>query len=200
MPARGQTTRQQILDRALSAASTRGLTGLTIGHLARAVGMSKSGLFAHFNSKQQLQLDVLHEAVDRFIDAVVVPAIQKPRGEPRIRELFKRWLHWNEAPYLPGGCPLVAASIELDDQEGPVRDFLVSSQRDWLSTLARAAGIALEERHFQPALDPQQFAFELHALMLGYHFQHRLLRQDQARQRVQRAFDRLLEQARGPIP
>jgi AcrR family transcriptional regulator len=197
MASKGRDTRRQILDRALAAASTDGLAGLTIGNLAKMVGMSKSGLFAHFRSKDQLQIDVLREAAERFRADVVLPAIRQPRGEPRVRELFKRWLRWVKAPYLPGGCPFVAASMELDDQESPAREFLVRSQRDWLATLARAATIAIEEGHFHAEIDPEQFAFELHALMLGYHFQARLLRNRSAARRVEQAVERLIAQAQG---
>lgn len=193
---RGQKTRKQILGRALSAVSIDGLDGLTIGNLATAVGMSKSGLFAHFRSKEQLQLEVLREATDRFVSTVITPAIQQPRGVPRVVELFERWLDWVEAPYLPGGCPFVAAAVELDDHSGPVRDFLEQSQQEWLATLARAARVAVEERHFHRSLDPDQFAFELHSLMLGYHFHARLLRRRGARERVEVSFAHLVERSR----
>jgi AcrR family transcriptional regulator len=168
--------------------------GLTIGDLARAVGMSKSGLFAHFQSKEQLQIDVLREASERFIDDVVRPAIKLARGEPRVVALFQRWLQWVKD--LPGGCPFVAAAGELDDREGAVRDFLVRSQQDWISTLTRAAKIAVDEQHFGDRISPRQFAFELHSLMLGYHFHHRLLRDNSAASAVEQAFARLLDEAR----
>ena len=196
MVSKGAGTRQQILGEALAAASTHGLAGLTIGSLAKTVGMSKSGLFAHFRSKEQLQLEVLEEASFRFLQDVIKPAIRKPRGEPRLRELFRCWLQWAEAPYLPGGCPFVAAAVELDDQEGSAREFLVRSQNDWIASLSRAAQIAVEEHHFKKTVAPQQFAFEFHALMLGFHFHHRLLRQRGARELVQAAFERLLNQAK----
>ena len=196
MVSKGAATRKQILGEALAVASTFGLAGLTIGTLAKSVGMSKSGLFAHFRSKEQLQLEVLREAGLRFRDDVIKPAIGKARGEPRVRELFVRWLRWAEAPFLPGGCPFVAAAVELDDREGPARDFLVRSQADWLSSLSRTATIAVEEGHFHADLDSNQFAFEFHSLMLGFHFHHRLMRQRGARQLVQASFERLLAQAK----
>ena len=196
MVSKGADTRQQILGEALAAASTHGLAGLTIGNLAKTVGMSKSGRFAHFRSKEQLQLEVLEEASSRFLHDVIKPSIQKPRGEPRLRELFRRWLQWAEAPYLPGGCPFVAAAVELDDQEGPAREFLVRSQSEWIAALKRAAQITIEEGHFKKDVAAEQFAFEFHSLMLGFHFHHRLLRQRGARKLVQAAFERLLDQAK----
>src|SRR5690242_942401 len=104
--------------------------------------MSKSGLFAHFASKEALQIAVLDDARDRFVTTVVSPALKEPRGEPRVRALFDRWLRWEQAAFQPGGCVFVAAAAELDDQEGPVRDRLVEIQRDWVDALETAARIA----------------------------------------------------------
>jgi AcrR family transcriptional regulator len=166
---KGEDTRGAILDRALALASTGGLEGLTIGNLAQAVGLSKSGLFAHFGSKEDLQLAVLRTAVDRFVAEVIAPALREPRGEPRVRALFERWLGWETATYLPGGCPFIAVSNELDDRPGPVRDYLVQSQRDWLDALANAARIAVAEGHFRADLDVDQFAYEVYSAILAFH-------------------------------
>lgn len=194
---KGEATKQAILDDALAQASVLGLDGLTIGSLAKRTGMSKSGLFAHFESKEGLQIQVLEEARDRFVTTVVSPALKHPRGEPRVRALFERWMEWERADYLPGGCPFIAAAAELDDQEGPVRDRLVSIQRDWVDTLRTAARIAAEEGHFRRELDVAQWAFELWGLVLSYHWYRRLLGSDDARARVVAGFEGLLARSRG---
>lgn len=194
--AKGNTTRGLILDRALAMASTLGLEGLSIGGVANEVGMSKSGLFAHFRSKGEMQTQVLETAVERFIGTVVAPALRQPRGEKRVRALFTHWLDWEESSHLPGGCPFIACAIELDDRPGPLRDFLVSAQRDWLDVLANAARIAVEEGDFRSDLDTQQFAYELYSIALSYHHFQRLLRDPQARERIDRAFEDLVQRSR----
>lgn len=193
---KGDETRRAILTDALAQASTHGLSGLTIGSLAKRSGMSKSGLFAHFASKEALQIQVLEEARDRFVTGVISPALKEPRGEPRVRALFTRWLTWEQADFQPGGCVFVASSVELDDQAGPVRDRLVEIQRDWVDALQTAARIAVEEKHFRRDLDTRDWAFELWGVMLAYHFYARLLRVPDAAKRAGAAFDRLLADAR----
>jgi len=192
---KGEQTREAILDRALSLASTGGLDNLSIGTLAREVGLSKSGLFAHFGSKEDLDLAVMKTAVDRFVTNVVTPALRQPRGEPRVKALFEHWLAWERATYLPGGCPFLAVASELDDRPGPVRDFVVQAQRDWLDALATAARIAVHEGHFRADLDVEQFAFEFNNLGLGFNFAHRLLDDAHARQRTKAAFESLVASA-----
>lgn len=194
---KGLRTRTAILDRALAEASTVGLEGLSIGRLARQMNLSKSGLFAHFGSKEELQLEVLATARDRFVEMVIAPALRLPRGEPRIRGLFENWLEWSRASFLPGGCPFIATANELDDVEGPLRDFLVDSQRDWLEALATAARIAVDEGHFSTGLNVEQFAYEFYSLILAYHHFHRLLEDPDTEERCRTAFDRLIERSRG---
>src|SRR5687768_1369182 len=160
----------------MAVASAEGLKGLSIGDLAKRVGMSKSGLFAHFTSKEELQLEVLRLAIERFVDNVVAPALRAPRGEPRLRSIFEHWLGWERAQFQPGGCIFMATANELDDRPGPLRDRLVASQRDWLQALATAARIAVEEGHFRRDLDAQQLAHDLYAVMLAFHHFSRLLR------------------------
>ncbi|MEC7523749.1 MAG: TetR/AcrR family transcriptional regulator [Myxococcota bacterium] len=193
---KGEETRAAILADALSQASVLGLDGLTIGGLATSLGMSKSGLYAHFGSKEDLQIQVLEEARARFVSEVMTPALRAPRGEPRVRAILDRWITWEKASYLPGGCPFVAAAAELDDQPGPVRDHLVSVQRDWMDALRTAARIAVEEGHFAPELDTRQWAFELWGLALSYHWFSRLLEQDDAEARLRAGFERLVGSAR----
>ena len=154
--AKGEATKEAILERALSMATRTGIEGLTMGTLAKEANLSKSGLFAHFQSKEQLQLDVLETAATRFIEMVIAPALREPRGEPRVRALFERWMEWEKAPFLPGGCPFIALANELDDRPGPVREKLVAYQRDWLQSLATAARIAVTEGHFRADLDTEQ--------------------------------------------
>jgi AcrR family transcriptional regulator len=192
---KGETTRAAILDDALSLASRIGLEGLSIGELAKRTEMSKSGLFAHFSSKENLQVEVLRVAAQRFAEMVVAPAIRKPRGAPRVRALFENWLRWSKADFSPGGCIFIAASTELDDRPGPTRDFLVGAQRDFMATMAKSAQIAVEEGHFRSDLDTEQFAYEMYSIYLSYHHFARLLRSPHAERRARRAFEALLERS-----
>ncbi|HEV8325140.1 MAG TPA: TetR/AcrR family transcriptional regulator [Myxococcota bacterium] len=193
---KGEETRQTIVDEAMRIASTMGLGGISIGELAASLGLSKSGLFAHFGSKETLQIDVIHAAAERFVQKVVVPALRAPRGEPRVRALFEGWLRWGLSNELPGGCIFVSAAAELDDRPGPVRDALVKTQRDWLDALAQAARLAVEEGHFRKGLDVEQFAFEEYALMLGGHHHSRLLKDARSIKRTRAAFETLLSTVR----
>jgi AcrR family transcriptional regulator len=195
---KGEETRQSILGHALRLASSVGLEGLTIGDLAGQLGLSKSGLFAHFRSKEKLQIAVLEAAAELFVSEVVQPAIRESRGAPRVRALFDRWLAWSQASGLPGGCLFVAAAAELDDRPGPVRDALVHLQRQWIGTLTRAAALAVEAKHFRQSLDPEQFAFEMYALMLGAHHFGRLLHDPNHKRRTHFAFAALLDRAQTP--
>lgn len=192
---KGTETRQAILAHAAGLASQVGLTGLTIGALAEDLHLSKSGLFAHFRSKEALQVQVLEHAAARFTEEVVRPALKKPRGAPRMRALFERWLAWEKAEALPGGCVFVAASSELDDRPGPVRDCLVAFQRGWLQLVARSFRYGVEARQFRADADPEQFAQDLYGVMLSYHLHARLLADPRAERRARQAFRRLLEEA-----
>jgi AcrR family transcriptional regulator len=188
---KGEETKRAIVDQALELASTVGLDKLTIGALAGATGMSKSGLFAHFRSKEQLQLQVLVQARRRFIEIVMDPALKKPRGEARLRSIFERTLkEWEQE--LPGGCIFHAVSAELDDQPGSARDYLVRTQRDLADTLKRAAEIAIEEGQFRKDLDLDQFVFELGSITAAHHHFGRLLGDPDAEQRARTMFEALL--------
>jgi AcrR family transcriptional regulator len=191
---KGAMTKAAIVDVAKDLASRVGLGGLTIGGLADEIEMSKSGLFAHFRSKETLQLEVLEASGAAFIETVFKPAIAKARGEPRVRALFEGLLAWDRDS--PGGCIFIAAASELDDQVGAPREMLVENQRGLLAALAKAARIAVEEGHFRADLDPEQFAFEMHLAVLGYHHASRLLRDPRAEKRARRAFEALLERTR----
>lgn len=193
--AKGEETRQAILVRAFEIAKIVGLSGLSIGRLAEDTGLSKSGLFAHFGSKEALEVAVVEEAARQFVQAVMAPALRQPRGEPRIRALFEHWVLWGQRP---GGCFFVAAIAELDDRSGPPRDALVQSCKDWLDTLATAARIAVTEGHFRTDLDPDQFAFEVYSVMLGFHTYQKFLHEPASLDRARAAFERLLATARAP--
>ena len=139
---KGDLTKSSILNHATDLASQVGLTGLSIGVLAKDLELSKSGLFAHFKSKEALQIQVLEHGAGISSMAVVRPALQQPRGEPRLRALFDGWLGWDQNGALPGGCVFVAAASELDDRPGPVRDRLVALQREWVDLLTYPSGRA----------------------------------------------------------
>lgn len=192
---KGERTKTAILDHATGLASQVGLTGLTIGVLADDLELSKSGLFAHFQSKEALQIDVLNHAARRFSEMVVRPALQEPRGAPRLRALFERWLQWENDIALPGGCVFVAATTELDDRPGPVRDRLVELQQEWIDTLRISFRKGVEARLFRADADAEQFAQDMYGIMLALHFHRRLMRDRAADVRARRAFDALLERA-----
>ncbi|HET7747338.1 MAG TPA: TetR/AcrR family transcriptional regulator [Vicinamibacteria bacterium] len=195
---KGEHTRQSILKHALALSSQVGLGGLTIGHLAEQLGLSKSGLFAHFRSKEALQIQVLQYAAEQFVQRVVRPALTAPRGEPRVRAIFERWSEWGMHRPLPGGCVFVAAASELDDQPGPVRDQLVRTQREWLDFLATASRMGVEKGEFRAEADADQFAHDLYGIMLAFHHAHRLLGDPAADTRARRAFEALISSARAP--
>lgn len=192
---KGDETRERILDRAFRMAARDGLEGLSIGGLAGELGMSKSGLFAHFGSKEDLQIEMMRAAAQRFEEFVWHPAVKAPRGEPRLRKLVERWLLWINEPSMPGGCLFVAAGVELDDREGRARDFLVGEQKKLCASLAKAAQMAVDEGHFRSNLDCDQFAFDVYSVVLGYNYQRRLMRDPKAESRARRALERLLELA-----
>lgn len=191
-PSKGEETRGAVLAHALALASEVGLAGVTIGTLAERAHMSKSGLFAHFESKEALQIAILDHATDRFVVDVIAPALKEKRGEPRVRALLTRWLAWSKADFMPGGCVFVASIAELDDRPGPVRDRLAASQRDWLEALTTAVRIGVEERHFAASTDPRQVAHEILTLAYGAHLVTRLLREPGGDRRLSTAIERLL--------
>ena len=193
---KGAATRDRIIERALRTASVEGLEGISLGRLASEVGMSKSGLFAHFDSKEALQLDVLAAAAEKFTQVVVHPAFEAPRGEPRVRALFEHWLQWERNESLPGGCVFMHAIAELDDRPGPARDALVDWQRQWLDALAKAVRIAINEGHFRAGVDAELFAFQEYGLVMAYYHARRLFNDPHAEDRVRLAFDALVTAAR----
>jgi len=180
---KGSETRASILDRAVDLASVEGLEGLTIGRLAAELRMSKSGLFAHFGSKQELQLATVEAAALRFRDKVIVPSLDAPEGAPRIRAMGNRYL--DQMGDYSGGCFWAATSAEYDDRPGPVRDAIASALDAWLAELEHQARVAGVER-------PERFAFELYALIMGVNSRYRLSGDGRVFEYAREALDRLL--------
>jgi AcrR family transcriptional regulator len=190
---KGERTRAAILDAGFRIVSKAGLEGLTIGTLADAMGMSKSGLFAHFGSREELLIAVLARGQAEFIELVVNPALAKPRGLPRLKALFTNWLDWTESANLPGGCPMIGGATEFDDKPGLVRDTLATGQRAWIDTLNRAIRQAIEQKQLAAHTDPEQISFELFGIALVVHHHRRLLGYQKARSRALGALDALIE-------
>ena len=194
---KGEKTRAQIVDQALRMAQTVGLEGLTFGELAAALDISKSGLFAHFESKEDLQLEVIQALVDRFIASIIQPAFTKARGEPRLRALFERYLPW-VGDHADGGrgCLLTQLQYEFQNKRGRVKDALAAAERSWFETLTKACDIAIKEKHFKSTIDPQQFAYELLGIFTFYQHAARFFGDPQAEARANAAFAALVERSR----
>ena len=193
---KGDRTRQSILDRAVDLASLEGLEGLTIGRLADELKMSKSGLFAHFGSKEELQLAAIEAASLRFIDVVVRPALKEPRGYPRLEALCRSWLSYVQHSVFPGGCFFAAASFEFDGRPGIVRDAVAAQMADWMEALERAIRMAKDEGHVDPKLDPAQLAFELNAFFFGANYSFNLQHDAKTFDRARKAIELRLESVR----
>jgi AcrR family transcriptional regulator len=191
---KGQQTRAAILDAALGLASHMGLEGLSIGALAEVTGMSKSGVFAHFGSREELQISVIREYHARFEEEVFFPAIREPRGLPRLRALFERWVR-RVSVEIDSGCIYISGAVEFDDRPGPVRDALASMVRTWHAALERAISGAIDEGHLKPDTDAGQMLFELHGLILALHHDARFLRHDGVLDRARRGFERIVRDA-----
>jgi AcrR family transcriptional regulator len=195
--AKGERTRKDIIDHALTLAREAGLEGVSLGVLANQAGLSKSGLFAHFKSKEALQLGVLDEAIERFSAIVLRPALQQPRGEPRVRSLFQHFLKWKSGE-TPSGCIFMALSYEYDDRPGPIRDRLVKLLRDWHETIGRVASSAVDHGDFRADLDTDLFAFEFQGIAMSHHHALRLLELSAADRLNCAAFESLLDRSRNP--
>jgi AcrR family transcriptional regulator len=188
-PAKGLATRELILEHAYERARVGGLEGLSIGTLATDVGMSKSGLFAHFGSREDLQLAVLDSAARRFMAHVLLPALSAPRGLPRLRAIVAQWCEWGRMH--KSGCVLLTAAGEYDGRDGPLHDAVVAQQAGWRGELEKAIAQAVAAGHLRADTDATQLAFEIYALMLGLHHDAGLFGFEQASQRVHAAFERL---------
>ena len=188
---KGQQTRASILDAALSLASQKGLEGLSIGTLAETTGMSKSGVFAHFGSREELQMSVIREYHARFEEEVFFPSLREARGLPRLEAMFRRWLA-RVSVEIDSGCIYISGAVEFDDRPGPVRDALAEAVGAWMEAMARAVAQASAEGHLQTEVDAQQVTFEIHALILALHYETRFLHLPGAVDRARRGFDNIL--------
>lgn len=198
---KGEQTRTLILNEAVALASQVGLEGLSIGSLAARLDMSKSGLFAHFGSKEDLQVRTLRRAQELFLEQVISPAMKRPQGLPRLRALFSNWLAWlGSNDDLPGGCLMLAATAEYDDRPGAVRDLLAAGQRELRGAIAKAIRIAVDEGHLEARADPWQLTFELFGIVLATHHDLRLLGDARSLERASAALERLLEAHRAAAP
>ena len=189
--AKGQQTKAAIVDAALRMAAQVGLEGLSVGALADVMGMSKSGVFAHFGSRDELQVSVVREYYARFERDVFEPAMQQARGLPRLRALFEHWMRYTSAE-LDSGCIFISGAVEFDDRPGPVRDALIATVSAWMEAMERAAAQARQEGHLAADVDERQITFEIHGLILVLHYEARFLHRSGAMQRAVRGFDNIL--------
>ena len=192
---KGEQTRASILDAALGLASRDGLEGLTIGVLAERMGMSKSGVFAHFGSREDLQIDVLKLYHHQFEQDVFYPSLLEPRGLPRLQRLFARWIE-RVSLEIASGCIYISGAVEYDDRPGPIRDHLVVMVRTWQQALRRAAQQAVDEKHLRPDTDTQQLVFEMYGLVLALHHDARFIRSPGCVDRAHVGFIRLIDSVR----
>lgn len=190
---KGDRTRQNILDRAVDIASVEGLEGLTIGRLADDLGMSKSGLFAHFGSKEELQLAMVAAAGERFINEAFRPALRAERGYPRLVAICQSWISYVRRNVFPGGCFFAAASFEFDGRPGPVRDMIANMMDEWIGAIEKAIRAARDEGHISRDADPKQIAFEINALFFGANFAYQLRGDKKSLDRASHAIERRLE-------
>ena len=196
--AKGQQTRAAIVDAALGLATHVGLEGLSIGAVAEVMQMSKSGVFAHFGSREELQISVIREYHHRFEEEVFFPAVAGLRGLPRLRALFDNWMKRTSIE-IDSGCIYISGAVEFDDRPGPVRDALASSVKTWLSAMQRAIVLAKKEGHLRADADEQQMAFEIHGLILALHYEARFLQNPGAIQRALAGFDRIVAERQPPV-
>ncbi len=197
---KGEQTRERILDAAQLIASREGLEGLTIGGIAERLEMSKSGVFAHFGSREDLQIAVIDDYVRRFLDAVFFPSLKKPRGLPRLKAMFENWLDRIVFVEIPNGCVFVSGAVEFDDKEGAVRDRMVAVNRAWQGEMRKAALQAMDQGHLLPDTDTEQLIFDLYGVMLSLHHDARLLREPRAVERARLSFKRTIDFYAGAAP
>ena len=186
--AKGVATRGAIIDRAIGLVRKHGLESLSIGSLAQAASMSKSGVFAHFGSREDLQLAVLDAVAEDFSEKVLQAAFRQPRGVRRLRAILSGWMDWTHG----AGCPMIAAVIEYDDRPGAIRDRVVHWQRRLREALTRAAQLAIDIGELRAGTDPEQVAFEMFGIVLVLHHDTRLFGGTDAIVRATHAFDRLM--------
>ncbi len=188
---KGQQTKATIVDAAMGLATHLGLEGLSIGVVAEVTKMSKSGVFAHFGSREELQISVIREYFKQFEQAVFYPALEAPRGLPRLRVLFDKWMRL-VAGEVQAGCIFISGAAEFDDRPGPVRDALAGSVKTWLAAVYRAVLQAKEMGHLPSDSDEHQIAFELHGLILALHYEARFLKNAGSIERTNAGFNHVL--------
>ena len=188
---KGQQTKVAIVDAALGLATQIGLEGLSIGALAEVTQMSKSGVFAHFGSREELQISVIREYHRRFEEEVFYPSLQKPRGLPRLRAMVDNWMQRTSVE-IDSGCLYISGAVEFDDRPGPVRDALAGSVQTWLAAINRAVVQARDMGDLLPDADHQQMAFELHGVILALHYEARFLKTPGSVARARTGFDHIL--------
>ena len=188
---KGKDTKNIILDAGIDLASQYGLECVSIGVLSKAIHMSKSGLFAHFHSKENLQLAILDHAAGIFVEKVLIPTVKTQAGIPRIRSLVKNWVSWSST--ISGGCIFVTASTDFSDRPGKVRDLLLAQQEQWIGSIRRTALSAIKVGDFREDINCEQFAFDLYSLLLGYHLYYRLLNDTDTLNHLEVALVRLLD-------
>ena len=194
---KGQQTKAVIVDAALNLAQQIGLEGLSIGAVAEITQMSESGVFAHFGSREELQISVVREYHARFEQEVFYAALSAPRGLLRLRAMFGNWMKRTSVE-IDSGCIYISGATEFDDRPGPVRDALVESVSIWQAAVLRAVVQAQAEGHLDPGADARQIAFEIHGLILALHYEARFLRVPGSIERAERGFDNLLERCATP--
>jgi AcrR family transcriptional regulator len=190
-----KTTRERILDTGLAMASQGGLEAVTLGVLASNVGMSKSGLFAHFDSKEGVQISLLEHSATFAKASVVAPAMKEAEGLPRLKALVNLWFGWAKRAGLPGGCPVAAGIFEFDDVESPVRDKIEQMEAEWRVLLETLVVQAMKRGHLRRDLDVEQFVWELFGIYLSHHASSRFLKDPDSDTRAQTAFAALLTRA-----
>jgi AcrR family transcriptional regulator len=188
---KGQLTKAAIVDAALGLATQVGLEGLSIGAVAELMKMSKSGVFAHFGSREELQISVVREYHARFEQEVFFPALQEARGLPRLRQMFANWMQRSSIE-INSGCIYISGAVEFDDRSGPVHDALSESVQIWLTAMRRTIEQAQQEGQLDAQADPGQLLFEIHGLILALHYEARFLRNPASVARAQAGFERLL--------
>ena len=189
---KGQQTKAAIVEAALGLATQIGLEGLSIGALAEVTQMSKSGVFAHFGSREELQISVIREYHQRFEQEVFYPAMHEPRGLPRLRSMFAHWMQRTSVE-IDSGCIYISGAVEFDDRPGPVRDALASSVQTWHAAMRRAITQAKEEGHLDTAVDEDQMLFEVHGLILALHYEARFLKNPGSITRADTGFEHILQ-------
>ena len=186
-----KVTKNDIIQKGLEMASHLSLEALTFGELAKEMKMSKSGLFAHFQSKENLQLDILNYAAQQFAEEVILPSLKVERGIPRIKAIVNKWIKWGSR--LGGGCIFVDSTTEFNDRPGNIQNLLFAQQKRWVDILRKIGESAVKSGDLKPDCDCEQFAFDLYSLILGYYYYDQLIKDPKIDERVQKSFMQFLK-------